>query len=194
MIDNSTLSTILAKSQRLCSPQGDRMLDGLSGIQSFGSKQEPSGGDYGFDDPLLGDSFGYNGGDNLPNMPSMKYTPEQLERSNMPSAIKEVMREKIEVDPMDTIMSDIAKKVKKDGGSGKKQQVNEIQRPMVAPDPSWMKQMIMECLDEYFENMGGTLTRIGLSNGKIKIVDNKGDIYSAKLEKIGNIQDKKKKD
>jgi hypothetical protein len=40
-------------------------------------------------------------------------------------------------------------------------------------------------------NEGTTIKGIGLSNGKIKLVDNKGNVFSAKLEYQGNTKDKK---
>ena len=40
----------------------------------------------------------------------------------------------------------------------------------------------------------GTLKAIGLSAGKIKLIDNKGNVFTAKLEFKGNINDKNKGD
>ena len=66
-------------------------------------------------------------------------------------------------------------------------------------DYALIKTIVNECietkLNEVFQkgmlNEGTTLKGIGLSNGKIKIVDNKGNVYSAKLEYQGNTKDKK---
>ena len=49
---------------------------------------------------------------------------------------------------------------------------------------------------EYFDNKqplneSASLQTIGLQNGNISLVDNKGNIYKAKLEKIGNKNDKR---
>ena len=64
-------------------------------------------------------------------------------------------------------------------------------------DSNYLKFLIKESLKEYFAekgtlNEGTTLRQIGLSEGKIKLVDNKGNIYSAQLELTGNVRDKKK--
>ena len=40
-------------------------------------------------------------------------------------------------------------------------------------------------------NEGSVLKGIGLSKGKIKLVDNSGNVFSAKLEYQGNTKDKK---
>ena len=52
-------------------------------------------------------------------------------------------------------------------------------------DMSYLKFLIKESLKEYFAekgtlNEGTTLRQIGLSEGKIKLVDNKGNIYLLK--------------
>lgn len=65
-------------------------------------------------------------------------------------------------------------------------------------DYALIKTIINECLETKLNEMaergllseGTTLKGIGLSKGKIKIVDNSGNIFSAKLEKIGNVKDK----
>lgn len=63
-------------------------------------------------------------------------------------------------------------------------------------DYSIIKAIVKECLNEYFSkqpiNEGNTLQQIGLSEGKIKLVDNKGNVFASKLSYIGNINDKKK--
>ena len=57
------------------------------------------------------------------------------------------------------------------------------------------KNLVNECLNEYFSkqslNESTSLQTIGLSNGTISLVDNKGNIFKAKLEKIGNTNEKK---
>ena len=49
--------------------------------------------------------------------------------------------------------------------------------------------------NEYFKkqplNESASLQTIGLSNGVISLVDNKGNVFKAKLEKIGNTNEKK---
>ena len=61
-------------------------------------------------------------------------------------------------------------------------------------DYNIIKAIVNECLNEYFSkqplNESATLKTIGLSNGNISIVDNKGNVYKAKLEKIGNKNEK----
>ena len=66
-------------------------------------------------------------------------------------------------------------------------------------DYALIKSIINECIETKFNEMaqrgllneGTTIKGIGLSNGKIKLVDNKGNVFSAKLEYQGNTKDKK---
>ena len=54
-----------------------------------------------------------------------------------------------------------------------------------------IEQKLSEMAERGFLNEGTTLKGIGLSEGKIKLVDNKGNIFQAKLEYKGNTKDKK---
>ena len=66
-------------------------------------------------------------------------------------------------------------------------------------DYALIKTIVNECIETKFNEMaqrgllneGTTIKGIGLSNGKIKLVDNKGNVFSAKLEYQGNTKDKK---
>lgn len=69
----------------------------------------------------------------------------------------------------------------------------------VGIDYALIKTIVNECIENKLNeiaqkgllNEGTTIKGIGLSNGKIKLVDNKGNIFSAKLEYQGNTKDKK---
>jgi hypothetical protein len=62
-------------------------------------------------------------------------------------------------------------------------------------DYSIIKAIVNECLKEHFSkqtlNESTSLQTIGISNGTISLVDSKGNVFKAKLEKIGNTNDKK---
>ena len=62
-------------------------------------------------------------------------------------------------------------------------------------DYSIIKAIVNECLNEYFKKplneSIGTLSGIGLKEGKIKLVDNKGNIFSANLEYQGSTKKNK---
>lgn len=85
-----------------------------------------------------------------------------------------------------------------DGKGIPKKQINE-QSAGGGIDYALIKTIVNECIETKFNEMaqrgvlneGTTIKGIGLSNGKIKLVDNKGNIFSAKLEYQGNTKDKK---
>ena len=60
-------------------------------------------------------------------------------------------------------------------------------------DYSIIKAIVNECLNEYFSrqplNESASISTIGLKDGSIKLVDSKGNVYAAKLKKIGNTND-----
>ena len=66
-------------------------------------------------------------------------------------------------------------------------------------DYALIKTIVNECIETKLNevaqrgllNEGTTLKGIGLSNGKIKLIDNKGNVFTAKLEFQGNTKDKK---
>jgi hypothetical protein len=60
-------------------------------------------------------------------------------------------------------------------------------------DYAALKEIIYEAIDKKLGDIG-TLKAIGLSAGKIKLVDNKGNVFVAKLEYKGNVNDKNKGD
>jgi hypothetical protein len=73
-----------------------------------------------------------------------------------------------------------------------KQQVNEQNYHGAAGggvDYSIIKAIVNECLASYFNNNSlneNALKTIGIKKGKITLVDNSGNVYQARLEKIGN--------
>lgn len=69
-------------------------------------------------------------------------------------------------------------------------------------DYALIKTIVNECIEQKLSEItergllseGTTLKGIGLSEGKIKLVDNKGNVFQAKLEYKGNMKDKNKGD
>ena len=86
-----------------------------------------------------------------------------------------------------------------DGKSPTRRQVTESVGGGPGIDYALIKTIVNECIEAKFNEMaqrgllneGTTIKGIGLSNGKIKLVDNKGNVFSAKLEYQGNTKDKK---
>lgn len=87
-----------------------------------------------------------------------------------------------------------------DGKGSTRRQVTESAGGGI--DYALIKTIVNECIEQKLSEItergllseGTTLKGIGLSEGKIKLVDNKGNVFQAKLEYKGNMKDKNKGD
>jgi hypothetical protein len=195
----------------LCSARADKKLNEYatamndSAIPRDGQYHDVPKPDYNYEDGWGdgGDSPSYE-----PSIPTMAvsknkniqaYTNDQVKASGLPDAIKEsLIKNKITVKQQnvtDSLGFD-TEKIKR------QRQLMEERNPgqnivtstptTLSVDYSLIKTIVSECVRDYFDNMEDTsLKTIKLSGGTIKIVDNSGNIYVAKLEKKGNVNDKK---
>lgn len=104
-------------------------------------------------------------------------TESAFAKSGLPNDIKEAMKSRVKVVPDSEISTTYQ---------------DTIPAPQVAPvqaqaaggiDYSVLRAIINDCLNNYFSSKG-TLETIQLSGGNIKLIDNKGNTYQAKLEKV----------
>lgn len=155
----------------------------------------------------------------LTDYSSNNFNPERVKSSKMLSAIKEEMlNNPIDTTALNTQLLESAgngnaatnnarlnkmlsgaKKVEERLGTpGKKSQITE-HTGGGGIDYALIKTIVNECIETKLNeiaqrgllNENTTLKGIGLSNGKIKLVDNKGNVFTAKLEYQGNTKDKK---
>ena len=202
-LSEQQLAGILGNAKKLCNPEADRVMNEYKGVnanQKKGSSEHENyrtWEDTGFDDA-------YAGGSTKLSQPTQQPIMESSgpNRSRLPEAIKKSMMEHqyqfhdmTEEGKLNAATQSIAR-----------QQVTETYAPVPPQsqsiigggiDSNYLKFLIKESLKEYFAekgplNEGTTLRQIGLSEGKIKLVDNKGNIYSAQLELTGNVKDRKK--
>ena len=211
-LTENQLAGILGNAKKLCNPEADRVMNEYKGVNANQKKGSDEHENYrtwetaGFDDAYAG-----GGSARLselqPQQVQEKYVPTQgPNRSRLPEAIKKSMMEHqynfhdaTDEGKLNAAMDNLTQR--------QKQVVNETaySQPQVATAPvggvgidsNYLKFLIKESLKEYFAekgslNEGTSLKQIGLSEGKIKLVDNKGNIYSAQLELTGNIKDRKK--
>lgn len=204
-LSEQQLAGILGNAKKLCNPDADRVMNEYKGVNANQKKGSDEHENYrtwetaGFDDAYAG------GGStrlsqSAPQQPIMESSGPN--RSRLPEAIKKSMMEH------QYQFHDMTEQGKLDAatqGLTQRQQVAETYTPVQSQpqaigggiDSNYLKFLIKESLKEYFAekgslNEGTTLRQIGLSEGKIKLVDNKGNIYSAQLELTGNVRDKKK--
>ena len=130
-------------------------------------------------------------------------------KSKVPDFIKQSMMNEVidntalSANPLDRI--DLSQIEKTPAQMPKPRQVvteQQVAQPIAVPsgvDYTIIKAIINECLDAKLKEYGiskemlteNTLKTIHLKGGNIKLVDNSGNVYSAQLEKRGNINDRK---
>lgn len=204
MISPEQLAAIVQhNASTLCSPKGQKKLNEMAGANNMnGDMVSDEWDNWNFDDP------------STPQQPQqardMQISEAKVASSRMPDAIKQSMLN----NPISTGGGPDLSFLQ-----GGKKPVNEQQNlvhqtttapvyqqqqyaapyvPQAAPaiDYNYLKHIIGECIAEYFAkqplNEQATLKSIGLGEGKIKVVDTKGNVFNANLEYKGNLNDKKK--
>lgn len=188
------LEQILSKSRDLCNPEGDRLVESYKG-NGMGTYDinDPDPSNYGdyeqFDRLYLNEEEVRPQQRRKPKAKDISYNQATAANSRMPDKIKQSMlNEVIDANPLADI--DVPQRRPQ-----QRQQIIEkqqYQQPSQSSgvDYSIIKAIVNECLNEYFSrqplNESNTLTTIGLKSGTIKLVDNKGNVYSADLKKLGN--------
>ena len=193
-IDKNKLASIISgRARELCSSEGDKRINNFKGSYN-GADPDPNS----FNDYEAYDKMFLSEASSSP-VKDIDYNSENLEYSKLPDSIKNSFAtQKIDMTNAGglSVLDDL-------GIVKQKKQIKE-QSTMPVPkqnivnasvDYSIIKAIVNECLKEYFGkqpiNESNTLNTIGLKNGNISLVDNKGNIYKAKLEKIGNKNDRK---
>lgn len=202
-LSEQQLAGILGNAKKLCNPEADRVMNEYKGVSANQKKGSSEHENYRtWENTGFGDDD-YIGGSTRLSQPAQQPIMESSgpNRSRLPEAIKKSMMEH------QYQFHDMTEEGKLNAAANSiaKQQVAETYAPVQPQqqaigggiDSNYLKFLIKESLKEYFAekgtlNEGTTLRQIGLSEGKIKLVDNKGNIYSAQLEFTGNLKDKKK--
>lgn len=194
-INKEKLASIISgRARELCSVQGDKKISGFQGSRNNYDPDPNSFGDADYYDKMYLSEASYS------NVNELNYNDENLEVSRLPEHIKKSFSEQ-KISMANTgglsVLDEIGVKHQKSTN----RIVNEVKtqsNPQISPqniDYTIIKAIVNECLKEYFGkqklNESTSLQTIGLKNGNISLVDDKGNIYRAKLEKIGNKNDKK---
>ena len=194
-------SIISGRAAQLCSPEGSRLIENHTSKQSMYSdfnNPDPSSYDddaYAFDSMYLSTLDESDNGD-------IQYSNATASNSRMPDNIKKSMLEnRIDTSSLGqtSVLDGLGIKPQKKSQQRRQpiqEQVTTVASvPQTSVDYTIIKAIVNECLNEYFKkrplNESASLQTIGLSNGVISLVDNKGNVFKAKLEKIGNTNEKK---
>ena len=199
----------MISSKKLNAPTSKAQVD----PESFGGSPVSSSQDAAWDRMFLSEAAYDNNGPAAPvqKQPQQRpITQKSVARSRVPDFIKESMLSNSidttalsdnPLDRMDLSRFQSAKPVPE------RQVVNETVAPMVnqpaqGVDYAIIRAIMKECIEEKFKEYGltkgtgqlneGTLKSIHLKGGTINLVDNSGNIYSAKLKKEGNLNEGKK--
>lgn len=187
------------KARDLCSPEGDKMISEARGAnRQGGGVYDPNPNDY--DDYEDFDRMYLNEEDTTSS--DIHYSRQNADYSNLPENIKEsLLKNPIDrsslanVSVLDSMNVPQRKQQRPRQRVNEEQQYQPYQQQQVGGiDYSLIKAIVNECISEYFEKKPlneNTLKTIGLKEGKITLVDNKGNTYMAKLEKIGNVNNKR---
>lgn len=212
-ISKDNLASILNKASRLCTPEGDKLVHSNIDQSSFsrqmteGYNPDPSEYD---DEASQWDSlYSDNADEDYSSRPSaggdIYYSRESVARSGLPDNIKKSMME-TQIDRsslsnnsvLDGIdgLRNVKPQKRVTAAMQKKAVIAENSRPQQSYQPqvggvdySVIKAIVSECIREYFSSNvlnESTVSQIHLKGGTISLVDNKGNIYRAKLEKIKN--------
>lgn len=197
-VSKQQLAQIIGKARDLCNPEGDRLVESYKGDGNFDRKDpDPSSyDDYSqFDRMYLNEEEDYQPQKRNVQTKDIRYNQQTAANSKMPDKIKQSMlNEVIDVTALDN--QSVLSGMDIPGGNRKPQQnrrpVNEQQYQAQGGniDYSIIKAIVNECLNEYFSrqplNESTSISTIGIKPGVIKVVDSKGNVFSGKLEKIGN--------
>ena len=191
-------SIISGRAKHLCNPEGDKLVEGYTRGGGSDSFNNPNPSDYDYD----ADAFDrmYLSTSNETTNHDMQYSDFSASNSKLPEKIKRSMLEqRIDTSALgQTSVLDSLGIKPTPKHTLKRSPINEEIKTTSNTsgiDYTIIKAIVNECLKEHFSkqvlNESTSLQTIGLSNGTISLVDNKGNVFKAKLEKIGNTNDKK---
>lgn len=184
-INKEKLASIISgRARELCSVNGDKL---ISESKKRNQEYDPNPDSYNdseyYDKMFLSESS-YSNND-------IEYNNEHIQNSKLPNHIKESLaKQKITMTGSDglSVLDELG--VKPKTSIVKETSLKQSTQNNSSIDYTIIKAIVNECLKEYFDkkplNESASLQTIGLQNGNISLVDNKGNIYKAKLEKIGN--------
>ena len=195
-ISKEQFQQILSKSQKLCTPEAERVINEKVNKNNGAYDPDPASFDSFDDSMFLAET--YNGGQRQES--ARQINPIAASNSKLPDFIKKSMlEENIDVSSMDPNRSvldsiDLPKKKQVSETAAYGPQPQQAQQTF---DYNIIKAIFEECIDRKLaefkkQNLNeSTLSTIGLRSGKIQLIDNKGKLFTANLEYKGNINEGK---
>ena len=205
-ISKEQLGNIIAgRAASLCKPEFDNVKSrgNVSEGRMMSGGPDPSMYDA---DAAKWDAMYYDSSDedyNVPQSRDIPYSSQGAARSQMPDSIKKSMMEnRIDVSALgeQSVVDKLGIKGKPlTAPTQRRQQVTEQRQPVTygnvgGVDYSIIKAIVAECIRDYFERQPineGTLKSVMIKEGNISFINGNGDVYQAKLKKVGNVQKNK---
>ena len=189
-------SIINGRAKHLCNPEGDKLVEGYT--RGNGNTNNPNPSDYDYDADVYDNMYLSTINEYKNN--DITYSESSAFNSKLPENIKRSMLEqRIDTSALGqtSVLDSIGIKPTPKH-TLKRSPINEEVKTTAntsGVDYTIIKAIVNECLKEHFSkqtlNESTSLQTIGIANGTISLVDNKGNVFKAKLEKIGNTNDKK---
>ena len=166
--------------------------------QSLPSPRDMNSDYDGWSDPTLGISSQFSPVNDIQESYKQPITEDAYARSRMREDIKQsMMNEQIDLSALEKVNANDIEAFMNSNRLDRIRKINNepasktvVSQGGLVVDYSLIKDIVNNCLDAKLEAMSGKLNLIMLKGGEIKLVDNKGNIYAAKLEKIGNTNKK----
>lgn len=195
-ITKDKLFSALTKAQKLCAPDSTAQTakSTRESMELFESQARDAEKALGFG---MDDDEDYNDAlyeDRGASRRALNYNSASAAKSSIPDNIKKSMLEhKIDVgQPQVSVLDGLGIPKQK---AVPRQKLGEQAVPQAIPaapvssvDYSIIKAIVNECLNEYFSrrplNESTTIDTIGFKGGNLTVIDNKGNVFGARLQKI----------
>ena len=200
-ISEQKLAQIIAHSKNICSEEGAKKVRSHGGA---GNLKDMNPDDYSdeWDNFSLSDINEEQMSEQSNYGQQISYDEQSVLNSKLPDAIKKSLIENPISQNANVNMGAIAQ-MAMGGKPNNRKPLNENSNVSqqsvpqnIGLDYNYLKYIINEAISEYFQKNpiqnGNALKQIYLKEGKIKLIDNSGNIFSAQLEHEGNLKDKKK--
>lgn len=200
-ISKENLAAIISgRAAQLCSEDANRRMDTMK-TNNPSMVNNTYDADYDFDSLYLNESST----EPMQQTNDFAVSPKKASNSKLPqSIIESMMNNQIDVstlNPERSVLDSLGIKAKTKQKEFIRED-NSLKQSYASNngiDYTIIKAIIEECIDrklsEHFAKQPlneNTLKTIGLAEGKIKLIDNKGNIFMSNLEYQGNLKDKKK--
>ena len=199
-ISKEKLAAIIQNNRQLCNSAGDRLVNSKKRNNDYGNVNY---------DTTINETYNYEESNIITD--TVDFSKENFDNSKLPDKIKESFKNnKIDTTKLAgfSILDELNIKPQNKQVVENKQVVNEIQHIQQPPqqqiiqntqpiDYSIIKAIVNECLREQLShqviNESANLNSIKIEQGTISLIDNKGNVFRAKLEKIANLNEIKEK-